>query len=140
MKICNLCNKEKQIEDFVKRSNRSSGRQPYCKDCHNKKTRDKYDSKVMKDYDLMRAYGINLKQYEELFLQQNGCCKICKKHISELNNKHKKSLCVDHCHKTNKIRGLLCDKCNRGIGLLNDDIDILKNAVEYLQSNNALNT
>ena len=140
MKICNLCNKEKQIEDFVKRSNRASGRQPYCKDCHNKKTRDKYDSKVMKDYDLMRAYGLNLKQYEELFLQQNGCCKICKKHISELNNKHKKSLCVDHCHKTNKIRGLLCDKCNRGIGLLNDDIDILKNAVEYLQSNNALNT
>jgi len=132
MKTCNLCNKEKSLDDFVKRSNRASGRQPYCKECHNNKMRDKYDSKVMKDYDLKRAYGIDLKQYEEMFFQQKGCCKICNKHISELNQKIKKSLSVDHCHTTGKVRGLLCDKCNRGIGLLNDDIDILNNAIKYL--------
>ena len=135
MKACNLCNIEKPLDEFVKRSNRASGRQPYCKQCHNLKTRDKYDSMVMKDYDLKRAYGIDLKQYNDIFESQNGCCKICNKHISELNNKHKKSLCVDHCHKTNKIRGLLCDKCNRGIGLLNDNIESLKNAIIYLESN-----
>ena len=139
MKTCNLCNKEKKIIEFVKRSNRTSGTQPYCKDCHNKKMRNKYDSKVMKDYDLKRAYGIDLKKYEDMFLEQKGCCKICNKHISQLNNKHKKSLCVDHCHETKKIRGLLCDKCNRGIGLLNDDVKILSRAIEYLK-NNEINT
>jgi hypothetical protein len=67
-----------------------------------------------------------------MLLKQNDCCAICKRHKSEVTVKRKNHLCVDHNHSTGKIRGLLCDKCNRGIGLLCDDIDILKNAIEYL--------
>jgi hypothetical protein len=64
--------------------------------------------------------------------KQNNCCGICKKHISEALLTRKSNLCVDHDHKTGKIRGLLCDNCNRGIGLLGDNIDILRNAIGYL--------
>ena len=133
MKECNICNIQKPIEDFVKRSNRRSGRQPYCKICHNKKMRDRYSSDVMKDYDLKRSYGITLNDYEEMFKSQGGCCAICNRHISEIKHKRKKNLCVDHDHDTGEVRGLLCDKCNRGIGLLNDSIETLKSAIMYLQ-------
>lgn len=133
MKKCNICKIEKPFEDFVKRSNRTSGRQPYCKVCHNKNVRDKYSSKRMKDYDLKKAYGIDLDEYNRMFDKQKGKCKICNTHISEINKGHKKCLCVDHCHDTKVIRGLLCDKCNRGLGLFSDDIDVLKSAINYLK-------
>lgn len=132
MKECNICKEIKDFEEFVKRSNRTSGRQPYCKECHNKKMRDNYSSKRMKDYDLKKSYGIDLQEYERMFKEQNGCCLICNTHISEINSKHKKNLCVDHCHISGKIRGLLCDSCNRGLGLFKDNILILNNAIKYL--------
>lgn len=133
MTQCNICKEEKCLDDFVKRNNRSSGRQPYCKKCHNKKIREKYSTKIMREYDLNRSYGISLKEYEEMFETQNGCCKICKTHISSINHKKKKHLCVDHCHETNKIRGLLCDSCNRGLGLFKDSEDVLTSALNYLK-------
>ena len=45
-------------------------------------------------------------------------------------------LVVDHCHKTGKIRGLICDSCNVGLGRFKDNIDNLKNAIKYLEKNN----
>ena len=60
---------------------------------------------------------------------QNNSCSICKKHKDEFTY----HLVVDHCHTTGKIRGLLCKKCNLGIGHLNDDITILENSIEYLK-------
>lgn len=77
----------------------------------------------------LRKYGITLEQYQEILDQQNGKCAICNKLESDSNQ----AFCVDHDHKTNKIRGLLCSKCNRGIGYLNDDITSLQNAINYLQ-------
>jgi len=133
MKECNICKEKKPYEFFVKRNNRVNGYQPYCKDCHNKKSRSEYCSNKMKDYDLKRQYGIDLNEYELMFSNQKGCCAICETHISKINHKHKKNLCVDHNHETNKIRGLLCDKCNRGLGLFCDDENLLLKAVKYLK-------
>jgi hypothetical protein len=138
MKKCNTCSEIKDINLFVKRNNRESGFQPYCKSCHNKKTRKNYSSISMKNYDLKKKYGIDINDYEALFIKQNGCCKICKVHISDANMKRKRNFCVDHCHKTNTIRGLLCDRCNRGIGLLKDDYKILFSAYEYLKETQCL--
>ena len=76
--------------------------------------------------------GLTIEDYNIMFKKQNGCCAICNKHILELNQKKKKHLCIDHNHDTGAIRGLLCDKCNRGIGLLQDDKEILLNAYNYL--------
>jgi hypothetical protein len=63
-----------------------------------------------------------------MFADQNGKCAICEKHSTEFS----KNLAVDHCHLTGNIRGLLCDNCNRGMGLMGDNKINLQRAVEYL--------
>lgn len=132
MKKCSICNIEKELKDFVKRNNRKSGRQPYCKKCHNERRKSEYCSNRMKDYDLKKNYGISLSDYDEMFVNQNGSCAICLTHISNINHKHKKHLCVDHCHDSGDVRGLLCDSCNRGLGLFKDSKEILERAIKYL--------
>lgn len=79
---------------------------------------------------LMSKYGISLKEYDEMLKQQNGKCKICGSEKVGGNHKYLK---VDHCHKTGKVRGLLCNDCNLGIGKLKDDPDILRNAAKYIE-------
>lgn len=133
MKKCSKCNIEKPFSDFHKRSNRPLGLKSSCKECV-KKAIKKNRKEYSRNYDLKRSYNISLEEYNDMFNQQNGCCAICKKHISDLDMKRKKNLCVDHCHETKKIRGLLCDKCNRGIGLLEDSIENLESAISYLKN------
>lgn len=85
---------------------------------------------------LKRLFGMTLEEYSLLCESQNNCCAICKKPETLLDNKQLgiRKLAVDHCHVTNKIRGLLCFKCNIGLGKFNDSIDELKNAISYLES------
>lgn len=71
-------------------------------------------------------YGISLKDFETLYDNQDGKCKICDKIL----NKNKGHL--DHCHKTMKIRGLLCITCNMGLGSFRDDKNLLQRAIKYL--------
>ena len=75
------------------------------------------------------TFGMTLFEYNELFVKQEGCCGICKQHQTTFERR----LAVDHCHETGKIRGLLCMKCNQGIGQLKDSIEVLSNAIEYLK-------
>jgi hypothetical protein len=70
-----------------------------------------------------------LEEYNKLLAAQDDKCKICLKHKTEF----KFALCVDHCHDTGKVRGLLCDNCNQALGLLKDDVDALKRAIEYIE-------
>jgi hypothetical protein len=76
-----------------------------------------------------QQYGITLDDFNNMRLAQNYCCAICGKH--EDDNKNKK-LFVDHDHVTGKVRQLLCHSCNTGIGLLQDDTDLLQKAISYL--------
>lgn len=73
-----------------------------------------------------------LKSYQSLFNDQKGLCGCCQKPQSDF----KKRFAVDHCHKTGKIRGLLCATCNKGIGLLQDNSDIVYKAFQYLLRTN----
>jgi hypothetical protein len=59
---------------------------------------------------------------------QNNLCKICKRPPNKI-----KKLCVDHCHISGKVRGLLCDKCNKGLGSFEDSLLSIKNALAYLE-------
>lgn len=76
------------------------------------------------------AYGITEAQYQALIVSQNNCCLICKTPAGE------HTLHIDHCHVSGKIRGLLCGKCNKALGLLGDNVEVLKAAIKYLRKHN----
>lgn len=76
----------------------------------------------------LKQLGVTTEDYNKMFDEQNGKCAICGKHQIEL----KRPLHIDHCHKTKKVRGLLCSNCNTGIGLLQEDIENLRCAILYL--------
>lgn len=74
----------------------------------------------------LRSYGLSNSEYEALIKKQNNTCAICKKKPTRIN------LSVDHNHKTSQVRGLLCTKCNLLLGLANDNVEILKECLTYL--------
>lgn len=78
------------------------------------------------------GYGITEQQYDGMMLSQEGKCAICG-HPPDASSKYFKKLVVDHSHKTYKTRGLLCRKCNSGIGLLHDDLKLVQRALDYLK-------
>lgn len=83
-------------------------------------------------FELRRKYGLTIEEYERRFAEQLGKCAICGE--SEHKGKDtRKFLHVDHCHATKRIRGLLCQNCNRGIGFFRDSPDRLAAAIAYLQ-------
>ena len=113
------------------KSNEASKKWKDCNKERVKKTAKEWYIKnklKQRDYQLQYDYNITLEEYNKLFEKQNGNCAICGKHQSYL----KKGLSVDHDHVTGKIRGLLCNNCNAGIGLLKDDIKLLTIAINYL--------
>lgn len=133
-KVCSKCKEDKPLSEYHKRANRPCGVKSQCKECYKNypaklKRRDNY----MREYDLFKSYKISLEEYEKMLKQQNNCCKICNINIGTLHNKRKKNFCVDHCHSTGKIRGLLCDSCNKGIGFFNDNTSLLEKAILYLK-------
>lgn len=81
---------------------------------------------------LRRNYDITVEQYQKMLTEQNSKCKICNKPGFKIKESHKLLLVVDHCHKTGKVRGLLCHNCNRALGLLQDSVTNLENAIQYL--------
>lgn len=141
-KLCSNCNKIKSIRDFHKNNNRKDSLQLWCKQCGLKAKRKQYwdyrakDVKILaRKYLLKHKYGINFEDYNELFYKQKGVCAICGKKETQRSNPKGKidSLRIDHNHKTNKIRGLLCSKCNLGIAQFNDNIKLLSKAIDYLK-------
>jgi hypothetical protein len=81
-----------------------------------------------------RKFGITHAEYAELHHKQGGVCAICKKPETATRHGKVKSLAVDHCHATGRIRGLLCADCNTGIGKLKEDKSIFLAAIQYLQN------
>ena len=94
---------------------------------------------IRKDCSLYSKFGIGLREYRALEIAQGGVCAICgmpetKMQARNKNGiKSKDSLHVDHDHKTGNIRGLLCYRCNTGIGKLLDSPDILRRAADYIE-------
>lgn len=84
----------------------------------------KRNKNKIKEYALIHTYGITLDEYTEIYQKQKGLCAGCYEQMK---------LSVDHCHKTQRIRGLLCIKCNTILGFVNDDIQILKSLISYLE-------
>lgn len=90
----------------------------------------------LRDRNLRRDFGITLSQYNVILSSQNEVCAICSgKETTKQKNGRIQFLSVDHNHATKKIRGLLCNRCNRAIGLLRDSIEVLQSAIKYLIRN-----
>lgn len=149
-KTCTKCLTLKFVFDFHKSKQTKDGFTHWCKDCKSKSTKayalankKQVESKQkewrnnnprnVKSINLKRRYGITIDQYESMLEKQNSCCAICKS-ISP-NRLDIDYFLVDHDHKTGKIRGLLCDPCNKGLANFKDSQINLTRAIEYICKN-----
>lgn len=90
---------------------------------------NKESSKRRSRKHLMKKYNLTIEEYNKLFDEQNSKCGICGRHQDEL----KQALAVDHNHISGNVRGLICVRCNRAIGMFEDDISLLERAIDYLK-------
>lgn len=163
MKTCTKCGVAKELEEFNKDRGKRDGRVSRCKQCQcdrarqwaldnlehkrqrsrdyrtaNKSVIDAYKKKwyqankkriddVKRDYKLRKNFNITLETKHLMHKTQYGRCAVCNTSLSP-NSAH-----VDHCHSTRWLRGLLCGNCNRGLGLFNDNTDLLIKAIKYLE-------
>ena len=118
-KWCNSC--KEWSKDFGKAHS-------YCKQCYRDRSNSKYDLEKQRAHLLKKKYGITPEKYDEMLSEQDYKCYICHTHEDKLD----RSLAVDHCHKTGKVRGLLCGNCNRFLGQIDDNIDTAERLLEYL--------
>lgn len=84
-------------------------------------------------WNLANKYGITPACFDALFAKQDGVCAICKRPETRKNQYGPVTLSVDHCHTSGKVRGLLCVRCNQGIGQFKDNVTALRAAAEYLE-------
>ena len=134
-KLCKTCRVAQPIINFVKSTYVKTGYRSICKSCFNayyrKRRVEKYDlvrsyeKKFHKQRRLKFEYNLTEAQFEELKQKFDNRCAIC-------NSTQK--LVIDHNHTSGKVRGLLCSKCNLGLGHFKDDISNLKEAIKYLNN------
>lgn len=127
---CPRCDTTKPESEVYLRSNGSILR---CKACQREADRAYYaknperrrkQKRDARRRELLREYGLTVAEYEDLVEAANGRCAICE----EINDR----LEVDHCHETGVVRGMLCPRCNKALGLLDDSPASLRRAIEYL--------
>lgn len=147
-KLCLKCNTIKNKKEFY--IHKACRYTAWCKECTKKQAKkyrienpDKIKAlkkkykEIRKEvrkpserrYYLKRKYKITEIDYRNLYNKQNGKCILCNKKFAY------GKLCIDHCHTFKKIRGLLCNNCNLGLGNFKDNIEVLKKAIYYLKKN-----
>lgn len=134
-RACNVCKETKPATafDFSYSTHRNT-RRKVCKPCRYKQHKV-YPSRHgfgLRKSNLRVKYNMTPQDYEWMFERQGGVCKICQ--LANNNPRWGGMLAVDHCHATGKVRGLLCDKCNRALGQLDDSIPKLESAIAYLKA------
>ena len=145
-KTCIACETVKPLADFslMSRPNRPGNTyyHPRCNPCKKQYHREYYRRRKAenplygKEYSrksTLAKHGMTLDTYNSMLAQQNGKCAICKK-MPEGKGVSRANLVIDHDHRTGKIRGLLCDFCNRGLGIFRDDPSLLETAASYLRA------
>lgn len=117
------------LDSFFKNTASKSGYKSQCKKCHNLSRESEEGKNYNINAHLIKNYGITLEQKKDMLKQQNSCCANLK--CLKLLNMDK-STHVDHNHQTLQVRGILCDGCNRALGLLKDDVNRIMGLAEYL--------
>lgn len=145
---CSKCNATKPVTEFYIANGEVRNQ---CKRCHGQGTveykrnnadaRRRYADNSRK-WRILKEFGISIEEYDRMYEAQGGCCKLCEQpETSHVYNRwagavstEPRRLAIDHDHHTNVIRGLLCSNCNRALGLLRDDCQLLKRAALYLEN------
>ena len=129
--VCSSCNIE------TPRHMMSKGSKHKCKICA-KKHLDEWKSKNPERYadaqrkcHLRQTFGISTEEYNAMFAAQGNVCAICLKAPRDPRGFHPH---IDHCHISGKVRGILCHKCNQGLGQFSDNVDVMMSAVRYLKN------
>ncbi|MDE2031370.1 MAG: endonuclease VII domain-containing protein [Patescibacteria group bacterium] len=135
-KLCRVCDEEFQP---------SCGGNIYCDKCApearrklHRETQKEWRNKNPERHAVTKAnfdlkkFGLTFNDYNRLFENQNGACAICKTTNPKGRGKTR-TLAVDHCHKSGKIRALLCNSCNGALGMVKDNVQILKDMINYLE-------
>jgi len=137
IKRCSKCLLEKPVGDFYFAARKVP--LPSCKTCckaavrqYEKRNPEKKAYAVTRKYYHKYYYGLDHGAYEVMLAKQNFVCAICKSTKSRRGKDE--HFCIDHCHSTGKVRGLLCHHCNMAIGFFRDDPEILRVAAEYLEA------
>ncbi len=153
-KTCSQCGKTlpATLEYFYYHKNTRFETRSECKECSRLSTRVAYlknrdqnrektnsrsreyyraNKEKRRSYLIRKNFNTSERFIRDLMDKQKGCCAICG--VSLVSPDSSKSFNVDHCHETGVIRGLLCHKCNVGIGMFQDNVDIIKNIITYLE-------
>ncbi|MGW0625110.1 endonuclease VII domain-containing protein [Streptomyces sp. NPDC002758] len=116
-KRCPQCGEVKPHAEWERNKSSSDGWASYCRECRAERNRVSY---------FKRKYGLTEAERDAMIASQMGLCAIC---LSA------PAVHVDHCHKTGRVRVVLCFNCNSGLGLLRDDPETVSRAADYLEGN-----
>ena len=123
-KKCSKCGVEKDLNEFYKSTGKHKfGVMAWCKVCYCEESKITH-TKAGRNRYYLKTYNITEAEFNRMKHEQNGMCQIC----GEATN-----LVVDHNHKSGKVRGLLCNSCNAGIGMFFENFTNLENAKKYLE-------
>lgn len=133
-RACSGCGVEKPLVDFGRTRFSLLGRQYQCRSCFASARRcnaaQKPAAPSARDYGRQYRHGVSAAAFKALFDSQRGRCAICKSELDFMS----KDTCVDHDHATGVIRGVLCSRCNLGLGHMRDDPALLEAALSYLRA------
>ncbi len=123
-KVCTRCGEIKPINNFLRDVSNKTGKANICKSCR-------------KNTYLKTLYKIDVIQYNKMLEEQDYKCAICKEpETSKDRTGNIRNLAVDHCHRTGKVRRLLCSKCNTTLGKYKEDIRLFQNFINYIKEFN----
>lgn len=135
-KTCIGCNEEKVVGDFGRGSH--GYLQSRCRVCKNTEVRNRRqkNNAAYRDYRrkaALKRYGISDEDYHRMMTEQSGRCAICSREGSWGGRR----MSVDHCHKTGRVRALLCSGCNTALGNMGDNLQTLQKSMDYLRKHGA---
>lgn len=127
---CSHCKLYRPVEQFGRDTTRGNRPKRLCRPCANESTRKhtEHNRERLNKQRVLRRFGISEAEWDERYARQNGRCALC-----DGQRRGYRELAVDHDHVTGKIRALLCQDCNLGIGQLKDDPDLLERAAAYIR-------
>lgn len=124
-KQCTKCRTTKPLTDFYKNRTQPDGHEGWCKDCKKVWRKARYHERDW-FYWTEKTFGVTKEDWMQMMALQGEVCAICKE------PEKTRRLSIDHCHSTGKVRGLLCNRCNKAIGIFEDKVELLEEAIKYL--------